>query len=273
MAAAQIEPRWPTQSAGLLRPGPKTNGGLAMTVVGSSEPSRLEDVVGTVTSQRPRAAGPAKLNSSDGDGPLSQVSSAPMLKDLKNLMITVVAAVLFMGSCVAMLPVAVRLADPMTRQPLDSSDASPFPVLVVTGATGRVEMLGNPRQRPEPPPGLDVSGAAREEPGDPGISLAARAAKGWGWFLDSKGRGTIADAPAHTVALVRRRILGGRVRRRVNQNHTAVSETDRAGLRFRLWPACDRAQPGNVGAGPVSVATVSGEAGPARWPVNGERRS
>lgn len=76
-----------------------------------------------------------------------------MLKDLKSLMITVVAAVLFMGSCVAMLPVAVRLADPMTRQPLDSSDGSPFPILVVTGATGRVEMLGNPRQRPVPPPG------------------------------------------------------------------------------------------------------------------------
>ena len=76
-----------------------------------------------------------------------------MLKDLTRLMVTIGAAVLFMGSCVGMLPLAVRLAEPMTHQPLDSSDASPFPILVVTGATGRVEMLGNPKQRPEAPPG------------------------------------------------------------------------------------------------------------------------
>lgn len=48
---------------------------------------------------------------------------------------------LFFGSCAALVPVGMRVADPMTNVPLHELRGKPFPVVVLTGRTAHVEFL------------------------------------------------------------------------------------------------------------------------------------
>lgn len=59
----------------------------------------------------------------------------------------------FIGSCFALLPPAVRLADPMTHLPLDGLPGQPFPVLVVERDQARVLMIEDLRRVPPLPDG------------------------------------------------------------------------------------------------------------------------
>src|SRR5688572_23366757 len=59
----------------------------------------------------------------------------------------------FLGSCVGLLEPAARLADPLTRKPIDDRSYGPFPVLVVSADTAWVDMVGNPSEIPPPPTG------------------------------------------------------------------------------------------------------------------------
>jgi hypothetical protein len=59
----------------------------------------------------------------------------------------------FLGSCVGLLEPARRLADPMTHKPVDDRSSGPFPVLVVSADTAKVNMVENPGDIPPPPSG------------------------------------------------------------------------------------------------------------------------
>ena len=50
------------------------------------------------------------------------------------------ALLLLCATCVLMIPVATRLADPITRRPLDAF-REPFPLLVLSGGAAHVEMM------------------------------------------------------------------------------------------------------------------------------------
>src|SRR5437773_2613458 len=54
----------------------------------------------------------------------------------------------FLGSCVGFLEPARRLADPITHIPVGDRSYGPFPVLVVSADTARVNMLENPSDIP-----------------------------------------------------------------------------------------------------------------------------
>jgi hypothetical protein len=56
--------------------------------------------------------------------------------------------ILFMGSCVALVRPASKLADPMTDRPFRASDRTPFPVLVVGNDRSRVQLLDPPYSPP-----------------------------------------------------------------------------------------------------------------------------
>jgi hypothetical protein len=71
--------------------------------------------------------------------------------------VVLVGPILFVGSCVGMLPAAARLADPMTHRPVSSSD-EPFPVVVVSGETARVEMVRDALHPPEAASGFTYYG-------------------------------------------------------------------------------------------------------------------
>jgi hypothetical protein len=59
---------------------------------------------------------------------------------------------LFLGSCAGLVPIGMRLADPMTLSPLGSASQAPFPVLVVAGRDSHVLWL-KVGETPPPPPG------------------------------------------------------------------------------------------------------------------------
>ncbi|HEV8700258.1 MAG TPA: hypothetical protein VGV60_03190 [Candidatus Polarisedimenticolia bacterium] len=65
-----------------------------------------------------------------------------------------VIPVAFMTSCVGFIPPATRLADPMTRSPVDHENLrGPFPVVVVNDEQAWVAMPENPHDVPPPPAG------------------------------------------------------------------------------------------------------------------------
>ena len=66
--------------------------------------------------------------------------------------LAVLLSVAFLGSWVAMLPVATRLADRMTQVPVDQI-SSPFPILVVSGGQASIDMTDSPHDVPPPPVG------------------------------------------------------------------------------------------------------------------------
>ncbi len=54
----------------------------------------------------------------------------------------------FMGSCVALLRPAAKIADPMTHRPFRAGDEMSFPVLVVSNDSSRVQLLDPPYPSP-----------------------------------------------------------------------------------------------------------------------------
>jgi len=59
----------------------------------------------------------------------------------------------FLSSCVGFLGPALRIADSLTLKPIDDPYHAPFPVLVVSSDTARVDMVENPNDIPPPPEG------------------------------------------------------------------------------------------------------------------------
>jgi hypothetical protein len=74
---------------------------------------------------------------------------------MRRLAIAIITSMVFMGSCVAFLPVANRRTDPITRYPIgqDSRLCCPFPVLVVVGGEPRLLELTDPSKVPPLPAG------------------------------------------------------------------------------------------------------------------------
>ena len=64
----------------------------------------------------------------------------------------VLLPLLFIGSCGALLPAGMRIADPMTHKRVDLLNR-PFPVLVMTGGVPRVQRIEDLRRVPKLPPG------------------------------------------------------------------------------------------------------------------------
>jgi hypothetical protein len=64
----------------------------------------------------------------------------------------VLLPLLFLGSCAALVPVGMTIADPMTHIRVDSLDR-PFPVLVMTGDVPRVRPIDDLRRVPKLPSG------------------------------------------------------------------------------------------------------------------------
>ena len=71
----------------------------------------------------------------------------------RSLLVGVLVPLAFLGSCVALIPPAFRLADPLTHRPVETHSAEPFPVLVVHGDQARVLMLDDLRSIPPLPAG------------------------------------------------------------------------------------------------------------------------
>ena len=69
--------------------------------------------------------------------------SRPPLK----LIAVSLAVPLYIATVVAVLPLAVRIAAPLTHESLARTEAIPFPVLVMHGANPRVELRGDTRSR------------------------------------------------------------------------------------------------------------------------------
>lgn len=59
----------------------------------------------------------------------------------------------FVASCSALVPVGIRIADPMTHRPVVDLPERPFPVVLVTGNTAHLLRLRDLRQIPEAPAG------------------------------------------------------------------------------------------------------------------------
>lgn len=60
---------------------------------------------------------------------------------------------LFLGSCAALAPVGMSLADPMAHAPLAASAARPFPVLAINGRVPRVIFISDLHDMPKLGPG------------------------------------------------------------------------------------------------------------------------
>lgn len=65
----------------------------------------------------------------------------------------IVVPLVFLGSCAALLPLGTRLADPMTRVPVDALPDARFPIVVVSGDDARVQYLDDVRRVPPLPAG------------------------------------------------------------------------------------------------------------------------
>ena len=61
--------------------------------------------------------------------------------------------VAFAGSCFALTLPAMRLADPLTRHPVETRSPERFPILIVSGDNARVLMLEDPGKLPPLPEG------------------------------------------------------------------------------------------------------------------------
>lgn len=59
-------------------------------------------------------------------------------------------ALLFVGTCSALVPASFRVADPMTNVPLGTVPSMSFPVVVVTGASAQVVLAKYPFRIPAP---------------------------------------------------------------------------------------------------------------------------
>ncbi len=64
----------------------------------------------------------------------------------------VLVPLLFLGSCAALLPLGMRIADPMTHRRVDALNTS-FPVLVMTGDIPRVQLIDDLQRVPQLSPG------------------------------------------------------------------------------------------------------------------------
>ena len=59
----------------------------------------------------------------------------------------------FVGSCFALTLPAMRLADPLTRHPVETRSPERFPILIMSGDNARVLMLEDPSKVPPLPEG------------------------------------------------------------------------------------------------------------------------
>jgi hypothetical protein len=59
---------------------------------------------------------------------------------------------LFMGSCVALIPAGMKIADPLTIEPIGRWDGTRFPVVLMTGDTPRVVFMTKASDFAVPPP-------------------------------------------------------------------------------------------------------------------------
>ena len=147
---------------------------------------------------------------------------------LRSLLVSVVSPLAFVASCGALVLPAMRLADPLTHEPLDVPPAGPFPVLVVDRNEPRIVMLDAPHATPSLPSGatfLIPEGLVRQfeeflwkvdpatperdsswaldveqlEPGKQRIEL---------YLMGDGYRGTVYDATARSVKLLHWKIAG-----------------------------------------------------------------
>ena len=79
------------------------------------------------------------------------MSSDPSLRRFS--LVGILLPLAFVGSCVALIPPAFRLADPLTRDRLETPSAEPFPILVLEGDNARVIMVEDLRNIPPLPVG------------------------------------------------------------------------------------------------------------------------
>ena len=69
------------------------------------------------------------------------------------LLSCILLPLLFVGTCSALIPLGMTIADPMTNISLQAASQRRFPVLVMTGDTLRVELLQDLRRIPSLPAG------------------------------------------------------------------------------------------------------------------------
>jgi hypothetical protein len=103
------------------------------------------------------------------------------------LLLSVVLTVSFTGSCIGLLGPAARLAEPVTRVPLDGSFQEPFPVLVVEGEKASVSMMQDPHRIPRPPNGAShLVPVGKERALERYVNEHERAKHDSGWVLNVK---------------------------------------------------------------------------------------
>ena len=99
----------------------------------------------------------------------------------------------FAVSFVAMIPLAVRVADPWTHRPVQyGSSGRGFPVVVVDGDDARVEMVEDPWSVPAPPAGasyLVPSGRVRSVGRSIRANEHARRDREWVLFVEDVSEG------------------------------------------------------------------------------------
>jgi hypothetical protein len=99
-------------------------------------------------------------------------------------------AILFLGTCAPLLPVSMRLVDPMTHRPLSAPPAE-FPVLVMTGERAHIERIDDVNRPPVARPGSTylVPLAKVDEIQQQLHEPEHRVADDGGWLLRVEGRG------------------------------------------------------------------------------------
>jgi hypothetical protein len=96
----------------------------------------------------------------------------------------VLLPILFVGSCAALLPVGMTIADPITHRPLYAFPGAPFPVVITTGGVPRVHFIQDVRHTPTLPAGssyLIPSGEDKHLQDE--LNARRRAGADGGWVL------------------------------------------------------------------------------------------
>jgi hypothetical protein len=71
----------------------------------------------------------------------------------RRVVVFVLLPILFAGSCTALLPVGMSIAEPMSHWPVDVVHAAPFPVVIMTAGVPRVHVVRDVRHMPILPAG------------------------------------------------------------------------------------------------------------------------
>lgn len=71
----------------------------------------------------------------------------------RRVIAVVLLPILFAGSCTALLPIGIAIAEPMTHRPVDTAHRVPFPVVIMTAGDPRVHSVPDVRHMPILPAG------------------------------------------------------------------------------------------------------------------------